>query len=70
MRELDLLSRFFGKLANLAAAWERRSDFTCGECERWQRCGRPPSDDCIVKAEQLARRQSATPPNKMNACVG
>lgn len=59
MRELNLLWRFLGKLANLVAAWERRSEFSCGECERWQRCGRPPSDDCIVRAEQVVRRQSA-----------
>jgi len=58
MRLLDLLTTFLGNLSSRFAAWQRRSNFDCGECERWQRCGRPPSDDCIVKAEQIARRRS------------
>jgi hypothetical protein len=33
----------------------RVSDFTCGDCERSDRCGLPPSDTCIVRAEQIAR---------------
>jgi hypothetical protein len=33
----------------------RESDFTCGDCERSDRCGLPPSDTCIVRAEQIAR---------------
>jgi hypothetical protein len=32
-----------------------RERFVCGDCERWERCGLPPSDDCIVKAAQMAR---------------
>ena len=27
----------------------------CGDCERCDRCGLAPHDDCIVKAAQLAR---------------
>jgi len=30
------------------------SDFTCGDCERSDRCGLPPSDTCIIRAEQMA----------------
>lgn len=30
-------------------------EFTCGDCERWARCSMPSSDDCIFKAEQIAR---------------
>jgi len=36
------------------ALW-RRPEFTCGDCERSDRCGLPPSDRCIVKAAQIAR---------------
>lgn len=31
------------------------SEFTCGDCERKDRCSLPPSDNCIAKAEQMAR---------------
>ena len=47
-----------GVLASFArtvTALRRRPDFTCGDCERSDRCGLPPSDRCIVKAEQIAR---------------
>jgi len=36
-------------------ALRRRPEFTCGDCERSDRCGLPPSDRCIVKAAQIAR---------------
>ena len=37
------------------AAMRRTSEFTCGDCERSDRCGLPPSDTCIIRAEQMAR---------------
>jgi hypothetical protein len=37
------------------AALRRRPEFTCGDCERSERCGLPPSDRCIVKAAQIGR---------------
>jgi hypothetical protein len=55
MRALDVVQ---GTLAKLAAPiiWPRRgSAFVCGECERWERCGLPPSDRCIVMIAQIAR---------------
>jgi hypothetical protein len=54
MRTLDIIRGIFAKGIALMSR-PRRSDFTCGDCERWQRCGLPPHDDCIVRAEQLAR---------------
>ena len=33
----------------------RGSAFTCGECERWERCGLPPSSDCVIMAQQIER---------------
>ncbi len=41
--------------ARTAAALWRPSEFTCGDCERSDRCGLPPSDRCIVRAAQIAR---------------
>jgi hypothetical protein len=37
------------------AGMVRTSDFTCGDCERSDRCGLPPSDTCVIRAEQMAR---------------
>ena len=31
------------------------SEFSCAHCERYDSCGRPPSDDCIEKLEQIER---------------
>jgi hypothetical protein len=55
MRALDAIQTMFTKLASPIAMRRRRHDFECGECERWERCGLPPSDDCIVKIEQIMR---------------
>jgi hypothetical protein len=41
--------------ARSLAALRRPREFTCGDCERSDRCGLPPSDQCIVKAAQIAR---------------
>jgi hypothetical protein len=43
------------KLANKIAALRRHSEFTCGDCERVERCGLPPSEDCLIRIEQLSR---------------
>jgi hypothetical protein len=45
----------FAGFARTVAALRRRPEFTCGDCERSDRCGLPPSDHCIVKAAQIAR---------------
>jgi hypothetical protein len=45
----------FAKFASTVAALRRRPEFTCGDCERSDRCGLPPSDRCIVRAAQIAR---------------
>jgi hypothetical protein len=33
----------------------KRSDFVCGECERWERCGLPLDKKCMVMVAQIAR---------------
>ena len=45
----------FTEVSSRIVAMQREPDFTCGDCERSDRCGLPPSDTCIVRAEQLAR---------------
>ena len=45
----------FASFARTVAALRRQPDFTCGDCERSDRCGLPPSDRCIVRAAQIAR---------------
>jgi hypothetical protein len=47
----DIVARF----ADLVAAQRRRSDFVCGDCERMERCGRPPTKDCVIRAAQMER---------------
>jgi hypothetical protein len=55
MRTANPLDDVFAKFADTLAALRRRSGFTCGDCERSDRCGLPPSDRCIVRAEQIVR---------------
>ena len=45
----------FAKVASRIGTMRRASNFACGDCERSDRCGLPPSDTCIVRAEQIAR---------------
>ena len=45
----------FARLTRTVVALRRPPEFTCGDCERSDRCGLPPSDRCIVKAAQIAR---------------
>jgi hypothetical protein len=55
MQVLDGIRAIFTTVADKIAASRRASEFTCGECERNDRCGLPPHGDCAVKAAQLAR---------------
>ncbi len=49
------LRDFGNKLANTLGSLRRPAEFVCADCERWARCGMPSSDNCIFKAEQIAR---------------
>jgi len=44
----------FARIAAILAS-RRQPDFTCGDCDRFDRCGLPPSETCVVRAEQLER---------------
>jgi len=48
------ISVFAGLFSRIAAK-RFESGFTCGDCERADRCGLPPSDTCVFRAEQIAR---------------
>jgi hypothetical protein len=55
MRTFEVVRTILAKPAGMIAALGRESEFSCGDCERRERCGLPPSDKCIVRAEQIAR---------------
>jgi len=54
MQRLATTSRLRATLSLLAMR-RRRTDFVCGDCERWRRCGLPPDQNCATRAAQLAR---------------
>jgi hypothetical protein len=54
MAMLEPLRAIFAPLTRLIATERRLSQFTCGDCPRWQRCGLPPSAACTHRAAELA----------------
>ena len=55
MRFFDAIWDFFERFADHLATRRRLSRFTCGDCERHNQCGLPPSDRCAVRMAQIAR---------------
>src|SRR6516164_6701576 len=55
MRAIHVLKKSFHAVARRVAAARTRPAFYCGQCERWERCGLPPSEDCIVRLAQIER---------------
>jgi hypothetical protein len=55
MRPAKVIRDVLNKCVRTLASWPQATDFVCTDCERWARCGMPSSDDCIFKAEQIAR---------------
>jgi hypothetical protein len=45
----------FGRISDHIAARRRLSGFTCGDCDRLNRCNLTPDDHCIARQEQIAR---------------
>ena len=60
MRALERI-RSVGRVLQALAPPRRPRTFTCGDCERWQRCGLPPDTSCAARAEQLARNGGRPP---------
>lgn len=42
-------------IASVLSRVHREPEFTCSDCEMWERCGMPPNENCVVKAAQLER---------------
>jgi hypothetical protein len=55
MRAIHLSQDAVHAIARRMAGVRTRPDFYCGQCERWERCGLPPSEDCIVRLAQIER---------------
>ena len=55
MQAFHSIRAVIDRIGRQLAAAGTKSDFTCGECERWERCGQPPSEDCVIRAAQIAR---------------
>ena len=55
MRALDVARTALDAIRNATRGVQSDSEFTCGDCERKDRCSLPPNDNCIAKAEQMAR---------------
>ena len=53
MRALDVARTALDAIRNAIVRGD--SEFTCGDCERKDRCSLPPNANCIAKAEQMAR---------------
>lgn len=45
----------FTRIGAVLAMLRRQNEFTCGDCERRESCGLPPSEDCVIRAAQIAR---------------
>lgn len=54
MHALTILRRAASAVVGPIAQRMQGPEFSCGECERSDRCGRPPDADCIVRAMQIA----------------
>ncbi len=55
MRALDHIHEGLTRIAALVRP--REPVLVCGQCDRWQRCGSPPSDRCIAKLAQIERER-------------
>jgi hypothetical protein len=55
MRISGLIDDLRRGIASKLVTAQRRNDFVCGDCERSERCALPPNDNCIIRAEQIAR---------------
>jgi hypothetical protein len=54
---MRIMDRVYGALKNYAGlqAQGRQQEFTCGDCDRWQRCSLPPDRNCVARAAQMER---------------
>lgn len=60
MRVSEIVHDTARKIAAVLAH-SRRREFTCGDCDRWERCGLSPNDTCIIKLAHLERYDRRAP---------
>jgi hypothetical protein len=51
---MSILGTLWAAIARVVATERRLSRFTCGDCDRWARCGLPPDANCVYRAAQVA----------------
>lgn len=53
--------RLLGRLAEAARhlTETRQREFTCSDCERYDRCGLAPDDACVIRLTQMARNSQS-----------
>ena len=56
MSAFETIRNALSGLANKIAG-RHRPDFICNDCDRWQRCGLPPSGNCLARAAQIDERE-------------
>lgn len=54
MTIFDRLGAFCASFWRILAGPARSPELTCGECEKRESCGLPPSDQCVTRAAQIA----------------
>jgi hypothetical protein len=55
MRVTTSKDSILARVGRFLARVARGPQFSCADCERWERCGLPPTETCLIKAAQLAR---------------
>jgi hypothetical protein len=45
----------FARVSGVVSRLFRDPEFTCSDCEMWERCGSPPNNNCVDRAAQLER---------------
>jgi len=61
MRAIYSLKALISGIRGRLAAVRKKELLYCSECERSERCGLPPSDDCVYKLEQIERNRGRPP---------
>lgn len=52
---------FFSDLVKAIFSRRRSDDFACGDCLRNAQCGQAPSEQCVVRAAQIASDRRRPP---------
>ena len=57
MHIAESIQRLTLKMIGVLGSRFRGPEFVCGECDRWERCGLKPSENCPFRDEQIARHK-------------